>query len=52
MPDLITLMLKDKKSISRYMEDCEWLDIGRPDDYEKASKLFTKEKSKYLNDKI
>ena len=43
-------MQDDDKKIYRYKEKCDWLDIGRPDDYEKATNLFNSQKSKYLND--
>lgn len=50
VPDLVKKMLNDDQKIERYSENCDWLDIGRPDDYEKASSIFNKEKNKYFND--
>ena len=50
VPDLVKKMQDDDKKIHRYKEKCDWLDIGRPDDYEKATNLFNSQKSKYLND--
>jgi len=31
-----------------YRSDCEWLDIGRVDDYEMAIKVFEQARGKYL----
>ena len=49
--DIPTLMvnLKDSgESVMTFRSECEWLDIGRPDDYEKAVEIFSKSKNKYL----
>lgn len=51
--DIPTLMMKLKnagKQVMTFRSDCEWLDIGRPDDYENALKLFEKSKQKYLKE--
>lgn len=51
--DIPTLMmnLKDAgKLVKTFHSDCEWLDIGRPDDYEEAVELFEISKHKYLRD--
>lgn len=51
--DIPTLMLNLKdagKSVLTYRSDCEWLDIGRPDDYENAVELFERSRSKYLRE--
>ena len=49
VPDLILMMIKDKKIVKSYTEDCMWLDIGRVDDYENATKIFEENKSKFLD---
>ncbi len=49
--DIPTLMMNLKnsgKTIKTFRSECEWLDIGRPDDYEEAIDLFEKSKQKYL----
>lgn len=49
--DIPTLMMNLKKAgkqVMTYRSDCEWLDIGRPDDYENAIELFEKSRAKYL----
>jgi len=51
--DIPTLMmnLKDAgKSVLTFRSECEWLDIGRPDDYEKATGEFEHSMKKYLRD--
>ena len=52
--DIPTLMMNLKnsgKTVSTFRSECEWLDIGRPDDYEEAMDLFEGSKHKYLRDK-
>jgi len=49
--DMPTLMMNLKnagKTILTYSSDCEWLDIGRADDYETAIKAFEQARHKYL----
>jgi NDP-mannose synthase len=49
--DIPTLMMNLKKAgkqVMTYRSECEWLDIGRPDDYENATALFEQSKTKYL----
>ena len=36
LPDFILALHRDKKRISGFLHEGYWLDIGRPDDYEKA----------------
>jgi len=51
--DIPTLMmnLKDAgKPVLTFRSECEWLDIGRPDDYEKATEEFEHSMKKYLPD--
>lgn len=49
--DIPTLMMNLKaanQSVLTFRSECEWLDIGRPDDYEKAVAEFERSKDKYL----
>jgi NDP-sugar pyrophosphorylase family protein len=49
--DMPTLMMNLKnagKTVLAYSSDCEWLDIGRADDYEMAIRAFEKAQNKYL----
>jgi NDP-sugar pyrophosphorylase family protein len=36
LPDLVLTLLKNKEHVNAYIHDGYWLDIGRPEDYEKA----------------
>ena len=51
--DIPDLMLKIKKAgypVHCYEEECSWLDIGRVDDYQKASEIFEGRRGEYLPD--
>ncbi len=51
--DIPTLMINLKnggKTVLTYQENCEWLDIGRPDDYEQAVVEFDHSRGKYLRE--
>lgn len=48
IPALMLNLKKAGKRVMTYRQECEWLDIGRPDDYENAVEIFHKEKHKYL----
>lgn len=51
--DIPTLMMNLKnagKRVMTFRSDCQWLDIGRPDDYEKAAELFDQSKACYLKE--
>ena len=47
-PDLIKTLLKEGQKVLRYPFSGHWLDIGRPDDYEKAIEEFDKRKTEFL----
>lgn len=47
-PDLIKTLIKNDKKVSSYLFDGYWLDIGRPEDYEKAADEFEKNKTEFL----
>lgn len=48
IPTLMINLLKSKFQVQSFQSDCEWLDIGRPDDYERAQVVFERDKDKYL----
>ena len=53
--DIPTLMMKLKglgKTVLTYRSECEWLDIGRPDDYDQAVTQFESAADKYLRDRL
>jgi len=51
--DIPTLMMNLKnagKEVLTYRSECQWLDIGRPDDYEQALVIFEQNKNLYLRE--
>ena len=51
--DIPTLMINLKtagKRVLAYQSECQWLDIGRPDDYEQALTIFEQNKNLYLKE--
>jgi NDP-sugar pyrophosphorylase family protein len=51
MPDLLESMRRDGRDIHCFREECYWLDIGRPDDYELANEVFESRRSQFLGDR-
>tara|TARA_Y200000002_G_scaffold317178_1_gene275733 strand:- start:187 stop:906 length:720 start_codon:yes stop_codon:yes gene_type:complete len=49
MPDLMTNMEKEGEDVFCYQEDCFWLDMGRPEDYERANEEYESRKQDFLN---
>jgi len=49
-PELMQLLLKKGKQVAIYHSDDFWLDIGRPDDYQKAVEEFEKHRKRFLNE--
>jgi len=50
IPDLMLALMQNKQKIVCYQEDCEWLDIGRIEDYSIAVDTFESQKKKFLPD--
>ncbi len=50
MPDLMLRLKAKGEKVMCFKGDCEWLDIGRPDDYEQAQKDFSEHPERYSND--
>jgi NDP-sugar pyrophosphorylase family protein len=51
--DIPTLMMNLKnagRQVLVYRSECQWLDIGRPDDYENALKIFEQNKTLYIRE--
>ncbi len=48
LPTLITDLLEENAAVYGYKNKEFWLDIGRPDDYQKAKDLFKRNKKKFL----
>ncbi|MCK4224712.1 MAG: NTP transferase domain-containing protein [candidate division Zixibacteria bacterium] len=49
-PELMQVLLEKDKKVSIYNSDDFWLDIGRPDDYQKAVEEFEKNRKRFLNE--
>ncbi|MDH4262402.1 MAG: sugar phosphate nucleotidyltransferase [Spirochaetia bacterium] len=49
MPDLMMTMKEDNKAVFCYSTDCYWQDIGRVDDFQKASDDFTSNPEMFLS---
>ena len=47
-PDLVKTLISRGETVKGYIFDDYWLDIGRPDDYEKATEDFEKMKDRFL----
>jgi len=47
-PDLVKALISRGEAVKGYVFDGYWLDIGRPDDYEKATNDFEKMKERFL----
>lgn len=48
IPELIMKLHEDGHGVGSYREDCQWLDIGRVDDYQRATDLFESKKGEFL----
>ena len=46
-PDLVLRLLADRQRVCAYVTDCLWLDIGRPDDYERAQEMIETHKDRF-----
>jgi NDP-sugar pyrophosphorylase family protein len=47
-PKLVNLLLKKKVKINYFLIKGFWLDIGRPDDYQKAVEMFTADSKRFV----
>lgn len=50
IPNLIMKLKDNKKKVMSFRSECEWLDIGRADDYERAVEMFESAKARYLRE--
>jgi NDP-sugar pyrophosphorylase family protein len=48
MPDLMRALRAAGKKVQSFREDCYWQDIGRFDDYQRASDDFSSDPSRFL----
>ncbi len=49
-PELMQILLQGDRKVAIYKSSDFWLDIGRPDDYQKAVEEFEKNRSKFLRE--
>jgi NDP-sugar pyrophosphorylase family protein len=49
-PDLMQRLLQEEKKVAIYRSDEFWLDIGRPDDYQRAVDEFEKNRERFLSE--
>lgn len=49
MPDLLLRIKERGGTVYCHRCECEWLDIGRVDDYQRAQELFETQQARYLN---
>lgn len=50
IPTLIMNLKNAGKQVLAYRSECQWLDIGRPDDYENALEIFEQNKPLYIRE--
>ncbi|MDB5349748.1 MAG: Nucleoside-diphosphate-sugar pyrophosphorylase family protein [Planctomycetota bacterium] len=50
MPELLEAMRHDGRPVHAFRQECEWLDIGRHDDYVAANEIFQTKRSAFLGD--
>jgi NDP-sugar pyrophosphorylase family protein len=51
-PDLVARLLTNGQQVMAYESDAYWLDIGRPDDYQKANEEFPSMEKLFLNQHV
>jgi NDP-mannose synthase len=50
LPDLVTLLMTNGHRVATFPFEGYWLDIGRPDDYERAVEEFRHHRSRFLGE--
>jgi NDP-sugar pyrophosphorylase family protein len=50
MPDLLERLRADGHAVRLFRQDCEWLDIGRHDDYAAANEVFQARRAAFLGE--
>lgn len=51
MPDLLETLRGQGQPVHCFRQDCEWLDIGRHDDYDAANELFEARRAAFLGER-
>lgn len=52
MPELLEAMRAEGHTVHCFRQECEWLDIGRPDDYAAANEVFESRRREFLGDLV
>ena len=54
IPELIGRILQAKETVSGFRTKTEWLDIGRPEDYEAVQTIFSspRKRARYFHGKL
>jgi NDP-sugar pyrophosphorylase family protein len=47
-PDLVLRLLRAGKTVATYANDATWLDLGRPEDLQNATDVFSQRKDEFL----
>ncbi len=47
-PDLVLKLLRSGKTVATYTNDATWLDLGRPEDLQNATELFSLRRHEFL----
>jgi NDP-sugar pyrophosphorylase family protein len=50
MPSLLLNIKASNGNVVCFQDDCIWLDIGRPDDFALAQKMFEEDREAFLSD--
>jgi len=48
LPDLVLKLIAAGERVCAFPTDCQWLDIGRPDDYARAQELFEEKRDSFV----
>jgi NDP-sugar pyrophosphorylase family protein len=52
LPDLVLKMKQAGEVVKTYIPTCQWLDIGRPEDYDEANRIMDKDKRIFLGSAV
>jgi NDP-sugar pyrophosphorylase family protein len=47
-PDLVLRLLRAGKKVATYRSEADWLDLGRPEDFQRATDLFAERPQAFL----
>lgn len=47
-PSVVLKLLQQQRTVKAYQPECRWLDIGRPDDYARATETFETRRHEFL----